>query len=284
VTDLIEREVSVEIEIDGEKAVRFDGLRVQFKVTKTLKKQPNTSDIIVTNLNGTHRAEVQRQRYFKVRLIAGYKGSSSQIFSGLCRSADNIHRTNEWETSIKCGDGERQFVYAKVSESFAPGTSTGDVIRKLAKISGLGLGNLETALQTQPVAGRPAVTRYENGFTAYGSAAIALEKVIRAAGFEWSIQDGALQLLRPGQTLVQRAIVLNRDSGLIGSPEHGTPEKKGGPRPLKARSLLQPGFRPGGKVQIKSGDIDGLFRISRVEHTGDSDGKNWFSDLEVFQA
>jgi hypothetical protein len=282
VSDLFDRECFVDVQSpDEDTGFRLEGFRVQFKAVRSLGKHPNTCELSVTNLSREHRAALQK-RHARIRLMAGYVGSSSQLFSGQARSVDNVRRGTEWETKVRCGDGERQYVYGSCSESFAPGTPVADVIRRLARISGLGIGNVELALQSAASSKVPVVERYENGFTAYGNTSTALDNAITAAGFEWSIQDGQLQLLRPGAVVAQRPVLLTSDSGLIGSPEHGAPGKKGGPAPLKVRALLMPNLRPGGRVELRTEGIPkASYRISRVEHSGDTSGTTWYSDMEV---
>ena len=62
--------------------LQIEGLRTQFKVKKTLKKDPNECEISVFNLSSAHRAALQVQGTPFV-LEAGYGGQLTQVFSGL---------------------------------------------------------------------------------------------------------------------------------------------------------------------------------------------------------
>jgi len=255
-----------------------DGLRVQFKVEKTLTKNPNTAHITISNLSEDTRRKM-RKRHAEVVLSAGYTDTVAQIFSGTARTTDHVRKEASWETVIQCGDGEVQFRAARVSQSFGPGTKVADVIAAIARSTGLKLGNaLE---QAQSGGFRGSLEQFAQGFVAHGKAATQLDKILRSAGFDWSIQDGALQFLRATETAKNQAVLLTEGTGLIGSPEHGTPDKKGKPSVLKAKALLQPTLKPGGRVEIRSRAIAGAqFRIEKVTHTGDTGGGDWYSEIE----
>jgi hypothetical protein len=275
--------------------LEIEGLRAQFKVKKTLRKQPNTCEISISNLNEHSRAGLQKRRRIPVILEAGYVGNLAQIFSGESRFVDQVHEGAEWVTKIQCGDGERAFVYRRVADSFRPGTRVADVINTV--VGALGMTATGHLAEIKALA-----EQFVGGYSAFGKASSELDHLLKSRGFEWSIQDGQLQILKVGKTSNESVLVLSPSTGLVGSPEHGNPEKdvpldqlsgkeadgsfalsaKGvkGPAVLKVKSLLQPGLRPGRKVKVESRGINGFFRIQSVEHTGDTHGGDWYSLCE----
>lgn len=260
-------------------ALQVDGLRVTFEVKKSTGKDPNTADVRVFNLKDESRARMQGKGQ-KLILQAGYEGTVAQLFSGDSTLIDHAHKGPEWETRILCGDGERAYRFARVSESFAPGTRVQDVIAHLARSSGLDLGNaLERAAAIQG-----PLQQYAQGLTLHGRTAGALDQVLRSVGLTWSVQDGALQLLGPAETLPGQVVVVSADTGLVGSPEQGTPDKKGGPQVLKFRVLLNPLLRPGARVLLRSRAHTGTFKLGAVVHRGDTRGTDWYTDVEATPA
>lgn len=257
--------------------LQVDGLRVQFEVTKTLTKHPNTCDIKISNLSEHTRKQMKKRRA-KVILLAGYEDTVAQIFSGTARTTDHVREGAEWVTHIQCGDGEVAFKHARVSQSFSSGATVSGVVTGIANSLGLGAGNVQEQLSAGGFRGN--IEQFAQGYVAHGNSSTELSKVLDTAGFEWSIQDGALQILKPGKTSKRQAILLSPDSGLVGSPELGAPNKKGKPSVMKAKSLLQPGLIPGGEVAIKARSVDGHFRLEKVKHTGDTAGGNWYSEIE----
>lgn len=254
-------------------AVQIEELRVQFRVTKTLTKHPNTAEITVTNLAEKTRAQMQAKGS-RVILSAGYVGSLAQIFSGDARNIDHTRQGTDWESKLECGDGERAYRFAHVSESFRGPVPVATVVRKLVEGLGIDAGNLSETLAS--VAGH-----FVSGYAAHGRASVELDKVLAGQGFTWSIQDGRFQLLRSAEDTTKRVVVLGPDSGLVGSPELGTPEKKGKPPVLKVRSLLQAEIAPGAQLQLEAEHHKGRFKILKVDHTGDTAGTDWYTDAEV---
>lgn len=254
--------------------IEIENLRVQFKVKKTNTKEPNTAEVTITNLSASRRASLQ-QKGVKFILQAGYEGAGiGQLFIGDARTIDHVRDGGSWHTTIKSGDGERAFRYARVSESFKAGTPIASVVRKIAQASGHGLGNLEQQLGSM-------TGQYVNGYAAHGVASKELEKSLKAAGFEFSVQDEQLLVLRPEQFGTVQVPDLGPDTGLIGSPEYGAPDKNKGKPVIKVRSLLNSIIKPGGQVVLRSARHKGPVHVHEVEHSGDTDGGDWYSDFQA---
>lgn len=257
---------------DGVQVLEIEDLRVQFNVKKTGGKEPNTAEVTVTNLSPRHRADLQTKGV-RFLLQAGYDTSIGQLFAGDIRTIDHVRDGANWNTVLRSGDGERAWRWAWVNESFVAGTPASQVIEALGRALGVGLGNLLSQAAK-------ATEQYVSGYVAYGPASRELDKVLRAHGFTWSIQDGELQILREGETAGVLVPELSPDSGLVGSPEMAAPEKKGGAPLLKARCLLRPAIRPGGTVVLKSQRHNGSFLVRKVEHVGDTAGGDWYTNWQ----
>lgn len=249
-------------------------LRIVFKVKKSLEKDPNTASIKITNLSEGSRSKLSRKG-MSVILQAGYEGSLGTIFTGDSRTIDHVRDSADWLTHIQCGDGEHAYRYARVNESFAANTDIASAIRKVAGSLGLNTGNLEDMLSQGT-----AVTSFKHGFTAFGPASQVLDTLLKAAGFQWSIHQGALQVRKPDEPVQSQVFKLTPDTGLLGSPDHTAPDKKKKPAILKVRSLLNPQLIPGYVVAVESDGVEGEFIMRQVEHSGDSHGSDWFTDLE----
>lgn len=251
---------------------------MSFRVAKSTKREPNTCELKIYNLSATTRAGLQGVGV-PVILSAGYPGNAAIIFQGQSRTIDHMREGVEWVTRVRCGDGERAYQWAHFAESFAPGTSVADVIRAAAKALGVNTGNLEEQLAAGGFRG--GAVQFAHGYTAHGKAALELDGLMRSIGLSWSIQDGALQILRGTDPAPGRAVLLTPDTGLVGSPEHNAPDKKGKPPLIKFRSLLQPQIRCGGTVEIRSAAIRGQFRVESLDHSGDTASGEWYTSGEV---
>lgn len=254
--------------------IEITGLRVAFKVKKTGTKEPNTAEVTVTNLSADTRAALQTKGV-KFVIQAGYENAGiGQLFIGDARTISHVRNGASWDTVIKSGDGERAFRFARVNEPFGAGSTIGAVVKKIGGALGLGLGNLDSQMASMQ-------GQYPNGYVAHGPASRELDKVLAAAGLEWSIQDEQLLILRPDAVGSNLVPDLGPDSGLIGSPEYGAADKKGGKPKMKVRSLLNAAIKPGSQVNLRSERHKGPVRVYEVEHTGDTHGAEWYTDFEA---
>jgi hypothetical protein len=257
--------------------VEIDGLRLRFKVKKTLKPDPNTLDLYVYNLAEATRARLQAARVPLV-LVGGYDGATQVLFAGESRAVDHLREGAAWVTHVQCGDGEKAF-REHSSFSVGAGAKLSDVIARIAGDLGVNAGDAIAKIRKGefPL----SLDAFLQGYAANGRSVRELDRVMKAAGLEWSIQDGVLQILPPETATQEEAIVLSPDSGLVGSPDHKMAEKPELPPLLKVQSLLNGGFRPGRALKMESATRTGFYRVENVEHAGDTHGREWTTTLEA---
>lgn len=254
-------------------ALRIEGLRVQFKIEKTDKPEPNKAEIVVYNLKASSRSDLEADRGVRVILSAGYKDSTEQLFSGDSRFVNNKREGVDWITKIEAHDSGRAFKFARVSESFSAGATAKDLVKKLVgalvKDPGNALKKAEELTRT-----------FANGHTLSGSAAQELTELLEPEGYTWSMQDGRMEILKEGETTDDEVLKVSPDTGLIGSPEMGAPEKKKGPAHLKCKLLLR-SVKPGQRFQLESAGRNGVYRARVVRMTGDTHGGDWYTEVEA---
>lgn len=267
------------------------GLRVAFQVSRSLRKNPNTCEVRIWNLNRDHRRQLQEQQSIPIRLEAGYKipplgdaasaaldaiGISSTLdtqlpvlFNGDLRRAFTTREVGDLITTINGGDGEKAGQEQRVRTSYRPGLRWRKLLTDLAKSAGVGLGNALSAL------GDISDFEISSGVSLSGSSMDQLDSMLQAQGFEMSIQNGDLQLLGGGKALAGTAVVLSEATGLVDTPEPGSDGK------TKVRALLQPGLEPGRLVKLVSKNVNGSFRVEEWNAIGDTFAQDWFAELEV---
>ena len=246
-------------------------LKIVFKITKTLKKEPNRAEIAIFNLRADNRAALQEKKQ-PTTLEAGYVGNISQIFSGDLDFADNRKDGRTWVTVLQAGDGSQKYKSSRINTSLKGPVSLKDALTTAAKAMGLDLGNLEEAANSGSFRGQ--LKEFTNGLVLSGKAEQALDKIAKSMGVKWSIQDGALLFLGPGEFVGGEATVLSPGTRLVGSPEPGEDGF------VKARSLLQHELLPGHRVKIESAAVNGFFRIEKSVFAGDTAGGDWYTDVE----
>ena len=244
-------------------------LRCAFVVEKKLSGGTNKLGLRIWGLTPEHRKTFADSPNTPIQLSAGYRDAIGLIFLGRVRNAQNKYENPGWVTEFGSGDGEQEVRTARVAVTLAKGAGNDVAIRQIARALGVRLGNLEDAVSA-------LVNRkvFPLGTVIYGSAAREMTAACQAAGLEWSIQDGALQLIPRGRALVGRAVKLDASTDLIGSAEI---DAKG---VVKVRCQLQPDVNPGRVVVIDSAGFSGQIRAERVIHSGDTHGQEWLTEIE----
>lgn len=255
--------------------LEITGLDIRFDVVKTLEKEPNTCTVTVFNLSDAQRSQIQSAGKPAFRLEAGYQDDSGQIFYGVAHEIYSTKDGNDWHTIIDTADGEDAIKRARINKSFGAGTDVATVLRALAAEIKLDVGNSIVELQRS---GKmvEAASAFIHGTVVSGKASTELDKILRSAGKEWSIQDGAFQLLEIGQVLQGLAVRLSSETGLIGAPSIGSDGI------LRGTCLLNYALVPGRQVEVTTPNLPTAFyKVIRTQVTGDSAGSEWHTAFEA---
>lgn len=286
---LFQREVKVQVgellihsqlEVVEGKTVK-QGLDVVFEAERSTQRSANTAKVVLFNLNPQHRAAVQQlEKDDEVSIEAGYAGSIGEIFRGNIRDGNSTRNGPDWATTVEAGDGEVALRSARINESFPAGTALETVMRRLTTKLGVGKGNsIEKLARSFVAQGRQLGNEFLEGTAVSGSVADQLTSMFDSVGLEWSVQNGAMQVLDKGGALDRTAVLLNKSTGLVGSPEVG---KDG---VLKVVALLQAEVFPGRKISVEAKGIGGsIFTVRRVKYTGDTAGQPWYVEIEAKRA
>lgn len=260
-----------EIAVD---TTRYVGIRVQFQVERSLKPEPNTTEVKLYNLTADQRRRITQSKTPQVRLAAGYKQTGlASIFLGNLVLVQHAIDGPDIITTISAGDGTKEIKTARAKLSFGSGTRTDVVLQALAASLGVKPGNVQAAAAKLRT-GR-AASIYLEGTIMSGPTAREINHLCRSAGFEWSIQDGALQILENGAALAGLATRLDSTSGLVGSPTVDTKGK------VKCKSLILPSLTPGRVIDLRSKFVSGQYRIEKVQFQGDTHDTDWYAEIEA---
>jgi len=262
VSELFRRRASLRV---GESV--WDGLRLTFVVRRTLRKRPNLAQgIRVYGLDWRTVGSIMTPGA-AVQLSAGYETTAEVVFSGQITRAQQRREGADQVTEITAEDGSD--AWGSVTSRVLGGSvALRSLVETLAQDMGLTL-TAESAAVLTGVARKSTVLR--------GYARDQLDVILRSAGYTWSIQDGALQVLREGAALATQAVVLGPQTGLVGDPK---PLEKG--RGWLVESLMQPKIKPGRTVLLKSERAEGAYRATIVEHHGDTHSQQpWTTRVEL---
>jgi len=267
--DLFRRDL--ELLVDDMKFTRH---RVVFDVERTLKPDPNAATIDVYNLTDEQRRKLSNKGTPVVRLAAGYKETKrTQIFYGTLIHVQHEVDGQDLVTRLTTGDGIEEYRKKWINASFGPRTQIDAVLRTIVKALNLKPGN--TAKVMAQLRASKAANIYLQGTVLSGSASQELTHLCRSAGLEWSIQDGAIQILSINESLTPFAIRLNKETGLVGSP---AVNNKG---VISGKCLITADMFPGRQILIESRFVKGHHRIEKLKFSGDTHGDDWYGNFEA---
>lgn len=252
--------------------VEIERLRVKFRVERDSGKHPNHCDVEITNLSPRGRAAMETKP-LAVEFAAGYAGLNKLLFAGDVLYAWSERKGPHWSTTLQVGDGARAFARARISKTYPAGTTVKAILRDVARRLGQDLpANVEASTDLDA----PISTRQ----VAQGAAHAELTRLLAPYGYEWSFQNGRLQALRPAESR-NDVWPVGEHTGMIDSPEFGQASRAGKPPTMTIQHLLYPEITPGGLIELKSDVRSGLFKVVKVEHSGDTEGDDWFTTMEV---
>ena len=231
-------------------------LRVVFEVTKTLASEPNEAIVKIYNLNEQHYSALKNE-YEDLLLNAGYEGNMQLLFRGNIRHVDRYRDGLDWITEIDCGDGDKDFRKAIMNTTLAAGTSDQQLVDKA-------IGSFSTTKKGYTKGVKSA--KRTRGKVVSGNTRTVLNDIARQHGATWSIQDGKLQIVETDGVLDTEAIVLNWNTGLLEPPKQ---TEQG----IDVKCLLNPFMQINGRVKLDNAAIRAHKEKERDEHKKTAEGK-----------
>jgi hypothetical protein len=270
--------------IDGGDGLDVSGLRIVFNVKKSSSSEPNTATVSVWNLSSMSRGRIKSKDQAVV-LKAGYTDLLEQLAVGVIKRVEHRREGVDIVTELEIKDGGQDLLEPEFRRSYTGGTSRRRIINDiLSKMPHTSVGRIAASGINGSISGKMAFST---------TCKRALDRLARSWDFEWSIQDGAVQMLDRDSAIepVELAIVLNEKTGLIGSPartgQEGARKSRSKTRKqqtgAKFDSLLLPSLRPGRYVLLESEFVTGAFKAQSVEHAGDTHGSDWKTTTEAVQ-
>lgn len=255
--------------------IESDVLDIDFRVEKHAKPEPNTCELVVYNLSRDHQAQLEELRPktkqavtgIPCRIEAGYAETGPHlIWLGDLRTVETVWQSPDWVTTLTSGDGEKGWQNAKLHVSWGPKTPIETALRAMARALGVGEGNLSKVVSRLKMAGS---STFPAGKTIAGPVQRAILDFARSAQLDISIQDNAIQIVDMGKALDGEAILLNRATGLIGSP---TVDSDG---VITAEMMMIPDVQVNRLVTLETERIKGTYKIAEAEWVGQSRGNDW---------
>lgn len=251
-------------------------LHISFSVQKQELESSNTAKVQVWNLNKQNLATLEAENCFLL-LKAGYGNTLPVILSGTVSHTSTRKDGSDMLTEIEVVDGLMEVRDTWVSMSYAGLVNTKKILDDTAAQMGL----------TVTYSYNATFADIPNGFSFVGQAKNALSKACAVSGLEWSIQNGILQIKKPGDVMNREVYVIGPETGLIEIPERvqisssddaGTPQMG-----YDLVYLLNGAIGVGDYVQVQSKYLTGFFRVYSLEIDGDNLSGAWQCKARVLE-
>lgn len=277
-----------------EKVLDLSNMHFQFQTQNQDEEGPSNVVVRVFNLNKNTVESLIRFDFSRVVVQAGYEGQFGVIFDGSIRQfrTGRLSATDTY-VDILAADGDLAYAYGIVAKSIGAG-STGQE-RRSALMEGFSAYGVTLGKDLGATGGV-----LPRGKVMFGMARSLMRAECNSISATWSIQNGKVNIIPLDSYLPGQAVRLTAATGLIGVPE----QTQDG---VKVRCLLNPRIVVGGLVQLDNKSInqthqadpslpipanqwatpqfnanvttDGIYRVYVCEHTGDTRGVSYYSDL-----
>lgn len=202
-----------------------------------------------------------------IRILAGDENNLSEVFNGDITSAfGNFNNAPDPVFEIEALCGYYASIQPSSPTSISGSTPVADVISKVAQQIGYSFINqgVTSSLRNAVLNGSP------------------MEQAINAAkqvGAQLLVNDSTMTLLNANEALSGNAVLLNKDTGMIGYP---TFNNEG----IIVKSLYNNAFKFNGLVKVESivPKATGVWRITKLTHNlsaFNSQGGQWISEIEA---
>lgn len=243
-------------------------LHIAFSVEKSEKESANTAKVDIWNLNKEHLSVLETKDCC-VAVRAGYGDRLSLIFSGIVTTCTTEMDQADRKTSIELVDNLVELRDTYVSVSYSGKVSWKKIFDDVAAQMGVAISYAYDA----------KFIEVANGFSFVGKAKDILSKGCNCCKLSWSLQNGVLQVKRPGGVMSNEVYVLSAETGLLGTParvnesaSESTSEAIVG---WDVEYLMNGAIHVDDFVKLESKAATGFFRVYSVSIDGDNVSGDW---------
>lgn len=275
---LYNRVFSVMVGEPGGEAAVLDKIRTRFEIIRTEDEEANTITLDLFNLSRSTRSKFETTDN-RVIIHAGYAGAMKLLAIGDIVWGSTDLAKKDFVTTVEAKDGGRSLRDARVSLSYKQDVPARSIVDELVKE--LHVDGIEISVDLTGT--------FKYGWSFIGNVRDGLNKLGARFGFTWSIQNNTLQITERRQPTLREAAYISPRTGMVERPCRidKTDDNRTDDREypgLRVRCLLNATLLPGDPVVIDSADFPrGVYRIRRVEHQGDTHGRDWTTEIQVIE-
>lgn len=251
-------------------------LHINFSLQKSDLETQNTGRVTVWNLNPSQLAALN-EKDCVVSLRAGYGNQLPLIFAGIvsyvCTGLDSADRKTEIEVIDNLVEVRDTYVTVSYNGTVNWKTIFDDVAAQM----GVAISYSYNA----------EFVDISNGFSFVGLARDIMTKGCKCCNLSWSLQNGVMQVKKPGDVMSKEVFVLSPDTGLLGIParvvltqEDSTAENQLG---WDVEYFLNGAINIDDYVKLESETVTGFFRVYSLEISGDNVSGDWICKARLLE-
>ncbi|WP_303870445.1 phage tail tip lysozyme [Acetobacterium wieringae] len=228
-------------------------LEIDFNITFNADDEQPVNDVSIVNLTPETIRGIGNGQI--VILNAGYGDNMGNLLVGKISDVATTSDAVDRSLKLMVAPDVNVTLSTTVSKSYAPGTMASFVVKDLLNGIGLEVGTIKLN----------ADICYTDGKIFSGTVDAALKEIVKATGSFMFVRCNIIYIVDSVYE-IDTGILLNKSTGLIGSPEV---VDINGAKGYKIKSLLNPMLTLGSVFRLESKYLSGLFRVQDGTHTGD---------------
>ena len=251
-------------------------LHVNFSLQKSDLETQNTGRVTLWNLNPSQLA-VLNEKDCVVSLKAGYGSKLALIFAGIVSYVSTTIDRADRKTEIEVIDNLVEIRDTYVSVSYNGTVNWKIIFDDVAAQMGVAVSYSYNA----------EFVDISNGFSFVGLARDIMTKGCKCCNLSWSIQNGVMQVKKPGDVMSREVYVLSPDTGLLGIPARVviTQDEATGKNTLgwDVEYFLNGAINIDDYVKLESETVTGYFRVYSLEISGDNVSGDWICKARLLE-
>lgn len=276
------RRYRVFVEIEGNKAFDVSNLRCTFEIIKTSYMEANQSILQIYNLSPEDENKLIKQGQ-RIIIEAGYVGSQyGKIFDGnVIQAIRSKENGTDYVLTLVSMDNDRYTSYGLINVALVAQQSAREAIDTLA--------NKAKVTSEIGYVSQMDIT-YPRGKVMFGLSKDYLSQIASSQNSTYYSEDGKINIISIVEQPPERIKSYGPKNGLINVP---TQTELG----ISCTVLLDPSLKintffhvdnekitgyqytPGQPVRALDGE--GIYRVIRLTHKGDTRGNDWYSEIEA---
>jgi len=252
----------------GGRRFNSDELDIEFDVPFDNDEEPDIARVTIFNLSENSINSIEKNQ--NIIINAGYRGDIGTIFMGTLQNSSTKWSDVDKITDLTIGDGAMQWLTKDVSEVYGENATAKAILQDLTGKFGLELGRLELVNNITYPKGRIVDAMLKD----------AVKQIVKETGSVFRISKGKIFIM-PHNEGIETGFLLNKDTGLIGSPEAFEREEDGETvKGFKVAMLLNHRITINSIIQIQSKTANGIYRVLKGRHRCAGD---FLTEVEVLE-